>query len=290
MAYPSLLGALALLAALAIPIDAVQASDAGKYPDWKGQWERFGGPLPWHGQPGQLSFDQTKPWGPGQEAPLTPEYEAILEASMADQANGGIGNYPQALCFAAGMPHMMIGFLPQEYIVTPETTYILIGYIDHHRRIFTDGRDWPAEVEPTYQGYSIGRWIDDEGHGRYDVLEVETRHLKGPRTFDASGLPMHSDNQSIFKERFHLDKDDPSILHDEITVIDHALTRPWTVDKKYVRNPNPSPNWIEHICAEGNAQIKIGNEHYFLSADGRLMPTRRDQPPPDLSYFKNSNR
>jgi hypothetical protein len=209
---------------------------------------------------------------------------------MADQANGGIGNYQQALCLAAGMPHMMIGFLPLETIITPETTYILIGYIDHHRRIFTDGRDWPAEVEPTYQGYSIGKWVDEDGDGRYDVLEVETRHFKGSRVFDASGLPMHSDNQSIFKERIHLDKDDPNILHDEITVIDHALTRPWTVDKKYVRNPDPRPSWIEHICAENNAQIKIGDEHYYLSADGRLMPTRKDQPPPDLTYFKSSQK
>ena len=86
-------------------------------------------------------------------------------------------------------------------------------------------------IEPTYQGYSIGRWIDEDGDGRYDVLEVETRGpFKGPRAYDASGLPLHFDNQSIFKERFHLDKADPNILHDEITVIDHALTRPWTVD------------------------------------------------------------
>ena len=40
-----------------------------------------------------------------------------LGASLGDylsqsQANGGLGNYPQALCLAAGMPHMMIGFLP----------------------------------------------------------------------------------------------------------------------------------------------------------------------------------
>jgi len=47
---------------------------------------------------------------------------------------------------------------------------------------------------------------------------------------------------------------------------------------------------IEHICAENNAQVKIGNEHYFLSADGRLMPTRKDQPPPDLTYFKPSRK
>jgi hypothetical protein len=290
--YRSSILAVQLVVALTITIGAVQASDDAKYPNLKGQWDRFGGPpRQFRGLPGQLSFDQTKPWGPGQEAPLTPEYQAILEASMADQANGGIGNYPQALCLAAGMPHMMIGFLPMEYIVTPETTYILIGYIDHYRRIFTDGRDWPTDVEPTYQGYSIGKWVDEDGDGRYDVLEVETRGpFKGPRALDASGLPLHYDNQSVFKERFHLDKADPNILHDEITVIDHALTRPWTVDKKYVRSSNPRPNWIEHICAENNAQIKIGNEHYFLSADGRLMPTRKDQPPPDLAYFKPSQK
>ena len=96
--------------------------------------------------------------------------------------------------------------------------------------VFTDGRDWPTDVEPAYAGYSIGRWIDEDGDGRYDVLEVETRGpFKGPRAYDATGLPLHFDNQSIFKERFHLDKADPNILHDEITVIDHALTRPWTV-------------------------------------------------------------
>ena len=291
MLYRSLIRAVGLAAALMITIGAAQAFDDAKYPNWKGQWDRWGGPpKPLNGRPGQLSFDQTKPWGLGQEAPLTAEARAILEASMADQANGGIGNYQQALCLAAGMPHMMIGFLPLELIITPETTYVLIGYIDHHRRIFTDGRDWPEEVEPTFQGYSIGKWVDEDGDGRYDVLEVETRHFKGSRVFDASGLPMHPDNQSIFKERIYLDKDDPNILHDEITVIDHALTRPWTVDKKYVRDPNPRPSWIEHICAENNAQIKIGDEHYYMSADGRLMPTRKDQPPPDLTYFKSSQK
>src|SRR5215467_572094 len=209
--------AVAFAVSLMVTVGGVHAFDDAKYPNWKGQWTRVMVP----GVRGQPSFDQTKPWGPGQQAPLTAEYQKVLEASMADQANGGIGNYPQALCLGAGMPHMMIGFLPQEYIITPETTYILIGYVDHHRRIFTDGRDWPAEVEPTYAGYSIGKWVDEDGDGRYDVLEVETRHFKGPRVFDASGLPMHPDNLSVFKEGIHLDKDDPNILHDEITVIDH---------------------------------------------------------------------
>ena len=47
------------------------------------------------------------------------------------------------------------------------------------------------------------------------MLEVETRGpFKGPRAYDATGLPLHFDNQSIFKERIFRDKDDPKILHD----------------------------------------------------------------------------
>ena len=70
---------------------------------------------------------------------------------------------------------------------------------------------------------------------------------------DPAGLPLAFDNQSIFKERFYLDKDDPNLLHDEMTVIDNALTQPWTVDGEYVRNPNPRPNWPEYYCGGGNA-------------------------------------
>ena len=152
------------------------------------------------------------------------------------------------------------------------------------------GRDWPKEIEPTYAGYSIGRWIDQEGDGRYDVLEVETRGFKGPRAYDEAGLPLHFDNQSIFKERIYRDKSDPDILHDEITTIDHALTRPWTVDKKYVHNADPRPNWPEYYITEGNGQVMIGTENYFLSAEGLLMPTKKDQAPPDLRYFKQTQK
>jgi hypothetical protein len=290
MPYRSLIGAIArtavpLMATLAISIGGVQASDDAKYPDWKGQWARFVVP----GIPGQPSHDQTKPQGYGQQAPLTPEYQAILDASLKDQASGGLGNFPTSWCFPAGMPHMMMAFRPLEFIVTPEATYILIGSDDHHRRIFTDGRDWPANIDATFSGYSIGRWIDEDGDGRFDVLEVETRGpFKGPRAYDATGLPLHSDNQSIFKERLYVDKADPNIFHDEMTVVDHALTRPWTVDKKYVRNPAPHPEWPEYYCGENNAQVVVGKDHYYLSGDGLLMPTRKDQPPPDSRYFKST--
>jgi hypothetical protein len=103
-----------------------------------------------------------------------------------------------------------------------KVTYILIQHINDMRRIYTDGRPWPKDIDPTFAGCSIG-------DGRYDLLEVETRNLKGPRVYDASGLPFHSDNETVIRERIYLDKADPNLLHNDITVEDHALTAPFAV-------------------------------------------------------------
>jgi hypothetical protein len=270
---------------LALSVGGACAAEDAKYPDWSGQWLRYAVKLPT-----QPSHDQTKPWGFGQEAPLTPEYQEVLRQSIADQANGGLGNFPTTLGRAAGMPHMMMAFQPLEFVVTPDVTYIMIASYDHYRRIFTDGRDFPTEAEPTYAGYSIGKWVDEDGDGTYDVLLVETRGFKGPRAYDEAGLPLHFDNQSIFRERIYRDEADPKIMHDEITTIDHALTRPWTVDKKYVLNEEQYPIWPEYYIAEGNAQVMIGKENYFLSGNGLLMPTKKNQAPPDLRYFPSSQK
>ena len=275
--------AVAVAVALMVTVGGVQAFDDAKYPNWKGQWTRVMVP----GVRGQPGFDPTKPWGPGQQAPLTAEYQKVLEDSMADQAKGGLGNYPTARCLPGGMPRMMT-FGEHEYVITPETTYILIGGADHFRRIFTDGRDWPTDVEPTYAGYSIGRWVDEDGDGRYDVLEIETRGFKGPRSYEATGIPLHEDSESVIRERIYIDRADADTLHDEITVIDHALTRPWTVDKRYKRDHNPI--WFQNNCSEDNRHVFIGNEHYVISGDDFLMPAKKDQAPPDLRYFKQMRK
>ena len=275
------MGAVVLAAALMITTGGVKAADDAKYPNWKGQWDvinpRFGGQA--------IKFDPTKAFGLAQQAPLTQEYQKVHAASMADQAKGGLGNYPTARCLPSGMPRLM-ALSGQEYVITPETTYILIGH--DVRRIFTDGRDFPKDAEPAYEGYAMGKWIDEDGDGVYDVLEVETRGFKGPRTYEASGIRLHDDGESIIKERIRLaDKD---TLLDEITTIDHALTRPWTITKKYVRETKPNPVWYFNDCAENNRHVFIGDDSYFISEDGFLMPVKKGQKPPDLRYFKSTGK
>ena len=286
MRYRTSSAMLAMATILTMLAPTAQAFDDAKYPKLSGQW------LPVRlGVKGQPSFDPNKSWGLGQQAPFTPEYQAVMEASAVDQANGGQGNWHSGVeCLPPGMPAMMNLYRPMEIIMLPEVTYIMIDHThDSHRRIYTDGRDWPKDVEPTFTGYSIGKWIDEFGTGRYDVLEVETRHLKGPRALDPAGTPMHVDNQSVIKERIYFDKAVPTFLHDEITLIDHAFTKPWTVLKTYTRDPSKYPDWSEDACQSDNVLIKIGKEVYFKGGDG-LMPTRKGQPRPDLRYFqKNAN-
>ena len=287
MLYRNSIGALALAVTLgvsAIGVTTAAAFDESKYPDLRGQWRR----LPVPGITGQPGYDPTKMQGKAQQAPLTPEAQAILEASLVDQARGGQGNDPTYNCLSPGMPRIMTIYDPVEIVVTPTVTHMLMGHVHDSRRIYTDGRPWPENMEPSFAGTSIGKWIDTDGDGRYDTLEVETRGFKGPRVFDAAGIPLHSDNQTVVKERIFRDKTDPDILYDEITTIDHALTRPWTVTRKIGRVKTEQPVWNEAVCAEGNNHVGIAGETYFMSGDGYLMPTRKGQAPPDLRYFKPS--
>src|ERR1700755_920750 len=102
-----------LATALLTPTLARALDDPQKYPNWKGQWTRA--PSGVAGQP-QPPFDPSKPWGLGQNPPLPPEYQALYEAQLPDQAAGGPGiNGPS--CRSHGMPMMMNVLAPMEIVV-----------------------------------------------------------------------------------------------------------------------------------------------------------------------------
>jgi hypothetical protein len=267
------IGSLVFAPAIAVSLAGAQAHDQSKYPDWNGQWRR---------PPGvNNQWDPTKPRGQ-EGAPLTPEFQAIFEANLKDQDEGGQGTDPTYTCIPDGMPRAMNVIFPMEMIILPNTTCIHIEYLQMFRRIYTDGRPFP-DTDTSFMGYSIGKWVDTDGDGRFDELLVETRFLKSPRAFDSSGIPLHPDGKTIVYERLYQAKDKPDVLNDEVTTIDDALTRPWTVTRHYDRVRNPI--WVEAICSENNDHLKIGKETYMRSADGLLMPATKGQRPPDLRYF-----
>jgi hypothetical protein len=272
----SLMGALALAAVLGLWCDAARAGEEAKFPDWSGQWLRTYG--------GNPRYDQTKPIRK-QEAPLKPEYQVRYEGSLKDQDEGGHGLDRGYSCLPQGMPRMMSGVSPFEFLFAPDITHILFERTEFApRRIYTDGRDWPKTEQTWFTGYSIGKWLDTDGDGRLDTLEIETRRVRSPRVWDQSGIPMADDPDGIIKERIHLDPKDASKLLVEMTTIDNSLTRPWTVLKTFKRQTEIW--WNEDDCVEGQAHVTIGDQVYFKSADGTIMPMKKNQPPPDLKYFK----
>jgi len=127
MLYRNTIGALSLAILLCAPLASAFAFDDSKYPDFNGQWTR---------PPGiGNQFDISKPKDRGQQVPLTPEFQAVFEAGLADQAAGGQGNDPTYTCIPDGMPRVMNVIFPMEIIVTPKTTYMLIEYLTQLRRI-----------------------------------------------------------------------------------------------------------------------------------------------------------
>src|ERR1022692_3216593 len=158
------IGGFLLAAALLMTATSATLAEAAKYPDWEGAWGRLddvsGG-----------SFDPGKRPGRAQQPPLTAEYQAVWEANLAERANGGQYYNTQVRCLPGGMPRMMIAYQPMEVIVTAEVTHVHIEFFNEHRRIYTDGRAWPQAITPTFSGYSIGRWVDSDQDGRYDLLE-----------------------------------------------------------------------------------------------------------------------
>ena len=161
MLFRSMIASIALATAvIAGPVAAQQPFDESRYPDFAGQWQGIG----------RLgAFDQTKPPGRGQQAPLTPEYQAKFEANLADVAKGGFGDDPVYNCIPEGMPRATTLVLPMEIVVTRNTTYVLMEYLSMLRRIYTDGRAFPTDEDPSWMGYSIGKWVDPDSSGRIAV-------------------------------------------------------------------------------------------------------------------------
>jgi hypothetical protein len=173
---------------------------------------------------------------------LTPEYLAQWEVIAASRIAGSYEYDNIANCLPPGMPGMMGMAYGMEIMQTGDRITFFSEHQDALRRVYLDGREPSESVlrDPTYAGYSTGRW---EG----DTLVVETVALT-TRSFIDSSSP-HSDQMTV-RERIRFIE--PGILQDEITVHDPiALEEPWQVAHTYERATYPNDELREFACAEG---------------------------------------
>ncbi|MGA9883966.1 MAG: hypothetical protein WBQ34_09635 [Candidatus Acidiferrales bacterium] len=204
---------------------AAQYGTIAKLPDWAGIWVLDFGPVP----------------GAPEEAPmLTPTAEAQLKINLADEAKDAPPPSESANCLPPGMPTIMFQPYDVEFLFTPGRVTIIQEAYMQVRRVFTDGRGHPANLDPTFNGNSIGHW---EG----DTLVIDTVGL-GHRTPLGYHELMHGPRLHLV-ERIHLTS--PDKMEDDMTLIDpDVLAKPWHEAHTFTRHRD----WdqIEYICEENN--------------------------------------
>jgi hypothetical protein len=234
---------LALLALVGIPAYSQQASRptadsaSAARPDFSGVWRTQSGPN------APVPKGSTLRWapGPGELPPLTPEYMEKYKKVEQSRESGSEETEPEALCLPPGMPYFMQAQYGLEIVQGKDKVALFSEWMDAYRRIYLDGRKPPADLDPSYFGYSVGHW---EG----DTLVVETTHLRADTVLDRYGSP-HSDSMRI-TERIRLVE--PNLLENKITVYDSkAFTKPWEYSWRYRRAVSGNDELRENTCTEG---------------------------------------
>jgi hypothetical protein len=181
--------------------------------------------------------------GRGPDAPkLTPSYLAKWNVLAASRIKGSYEYDNVANCLPPGVPAMMSAAYGMEIMQDEQKITIFSEHQDAMRRIFLDGRKPSAQAlaDPTYAGYSTGRW---EG----DTLIVDTVALTVKSYIDGSSP--HSDKMTV-QERLRFVE--PGVLENQITVTDpEAWTEPWRVVRRYRTAAYPNVELREFACAEG---------------------------------------
>ena len=214
--------------------------------DLSGVWEHEGiggkidsGPVspmtPW----GQAKFDAAKPGFGPRRVPPTEDNDPVL------------------ICDPQGFPRAMSleNPEPMEFIQIRGRILQFMEWNHNWRTIWTDGRDLPKDLSPTWYGYSVGKW---EG----DTLVVKTSGLDERTWLDPLGHP-HSDALSVEEHyrrvnrntmEFTMKVDDPK-----------AYTSPWMLVKMKVLKLNPKYEILEAICAPSDE--KNFNKDITIPAD-----------------------
>jgi hypothetical protein len=151
---------------------------------------------------------------------------------------------PDANCLPQGVPKIDAAPAPWKIVQTP--SFIVVAYeaFNLWRQIFLDGREVAADVNPSWMGYSVGKWDGD-------TLVVDTKGFNGKAWLDQLGRPSTDALHVI--ERFQ--RKDFGHMDLQITIDDSkAYTRPWTVNQNV--HLLPETELLEFICNENNKDVE----------------------------------
>jgi len=159
------------------------------------------------------------------DSPLRPEFADILRQRAKEV-------YPLTRCLPVGIP--ADDFLPGPFkiVQTPQLIVVRNEYENSFRQIYTDGRKAPADPEPLWLGYSVGKWegntlvvrtvglndkgwLDGMGHPRSEAIQVEERFQR--RDFGHLDVQVTIDDPKVYTKTF-------SIKFTELLVPDSDVT------------------------------------------------------------------
>jgi len=231
-------------------------------PDWSGLWTRY--------SPGGNAFDLDREPGASTSAKLTPVAKAHHDEAIALARQGRLYDDALSECGPPGYPRWLAVPFLREFIVRPEQTWLTSETVNNVRRIYTDGREHPPEIEryPLYYGDSIGFW--DQGR-----LIIHTNQLRASTYGRAH--PEHSE-QTETVEVWQKVADDRIIA--DVWIYDPVnLAEPWYVQFRYDKVPNPdyslrirywncteNPNNDVYETSDGSTQY---NDFTFTREDDR---------------------
>jgi hypothetical protein len=151
---------------------------------------------------------------------------------------------PFSRCLPPGVPAAWMQPLPIKIVQTPGVTFVLYENRGMFRQIFTDGRSLPKDLNPSWLGYSVGRWEADD-------FVVETAGFNDKTWLDGIGLP-HGERLRVTER---LRRRDFGHLDLQVTIDDDEFyERPWTI--MVTLDLTPDTELLEDVCLENERSVQ----------------------------------
>ncbi len=203
---------------------------ADKHPDFSGMWEQDNT---------KYVRDIASDLKPA-DVPFLPAAKAIYDARIDGSHEK---EDPDANCLPQGVPKIEAAPAPWRVVQTPGRIVFLYEAFNLWRQVFLDGRELVPDPNPTWMGYSTGKWDGD-------TLVVETRGFNGKAWLDQLGKP--STDALHVTERYR--RPDFGHITKQITIDDpKAYSHPWTVTQGF--HLLPGGELLEFICNENNVDV-----------------------------------